>query len=603
MTWNQIKAALISRGLSRKGKNTYTQGSKRTWVAKGYSDCSAFARWCVLMVTGVDIGINTNAQMASPNLYTTKSGGKLPSTDSLQVGDLVYFGPTEKIKSNHVEVVLAVGPTLDKCKLIGHGGGKGPTVKSDAKSYIAARGGCKMVRRLKLISKAWTTGERIMSLGCYGEDVAWMQSGLIRLGFALGTDGADMDFGPATDAAVRKYQKTYGLTVDGEFGPKSLAKMLALPDKIEPALPTEHVSLTEDDYPADDDTPDEPDPDGDPPTDEPAETSEDDYPEDEDETAEDAPSATPDAAMGASAVNPYPMPTSNKQRGATGPAVRWIQWELHDSGILTVLVNGKQQALKIDGDFGPITGEGVRMFQRRYGLVVDGVVGPKTRAAMLAYSDGEYDPAPAPPAATPANGKIIDVSHHDGVIDWAKVAASDQLAFAFVRIQDNTTLDRQLSNNVKGAEKHGIKYGHYMFFRAATAAAAEKEVDMAVARAKAAGTHAVNWVLDVEITQNTVAAVKAGVARLRALLLPAGTQVGVYIAHQLYPVFKGTMPLFDFVWIPRYNGWKTPPAYPYDLWQGGPTAIPGIRDGAKNVDSERLRPGLTLPQLLTKRAK
>lgn len=45
-----------------------------------------------------------------------------------------------------------------------------------------------------------------------------------------------------------------------------------------------------------------------------------------------------------------------------------------------------------DGDFGPVTNGAVRAFQRKNGLTVDGVVGPKTWAALLATDT----PAPTP---------------------------------------------------------------------------------------------------------------------------------------------------------------------------------------------------------------
>jgi hypothetical protein len=36
----------------------------------------------------------------------------------------------------------------------------------------------------------------------------------------------------------------------------------------------------------------------------------------------------------------------------------------------------------VDGVFGPVTERAVKRFQRRKGLVVDGIVGPQTRAAL-----------------------------------------------------------------------------------------------------------------------------------------------------------------------------------------------------------------------------
>ena len=61
--------------------------------------------------------------------------------------------------------------------------------------------------------------------GCEGEDVRQLQAGLIRLGYDLGRWGADGDFGDATEAAVRAFQRNQGLSVDGIAGPKTVAAM------------------------------------------------------------------------------------------------------------------------------------------------------------------------------------------------------------------------------------------------------------------------------------------------------------------------------------------------------------------------------------------
>ena len=62
--------------------------------------------------------------------------------------------------------------------------------------------------------------------GMKGDQVVWVQIGL------NGTMKTDLlydgSYGPKTTAAVKEFQKKYGLAVDGIFGPKSLAKMLEL---------------------------------------------------------------------------------------------------------------------------------------------------------------------------------------------------------------------------------------------------------------------------------------------------------------------------------------------------------------------------------------
>ena len=67
--------------------------------------------------------------------------------------------------------------------------------------------------------------------GMTGWDVKDMQQKLLKLGFDLGPDGADGDFGPKTEEAVKTFQMAYGLEVDGIAGPETLGKLKSLIDK------------------------------------------------------------------------------------------------------------------------------------------------------------------------------------------------------------------------------------------------------------------------------------------------------------------------------------------------------------------------------------
>ncbi len=66
--------------------------------------------------------------------------------------------------------------------------------------------------------------------------------------------------------------------------------------------------------------------------------------------------------------------TALLRRGSKGAAVRSLQVDLNSAGAIPGLV--------VDGDFGPATERAVRGFQQRSGLVVDGIVGLQTRAAL-----------------------------------------------------------------------------------------------------------------------------------------------------------------------------------------------------------------------------
>ena len=64
--------------------------------------------------------------------------------------------------------------------------------------------------------------------GDKGDEVKAAQLLLIGWGFSCGPDGADGDFGPATEGAAMECQWKHGLTVDGVIGPLTMAKLHGL---------------------------------------------------------------------------------------------------------------------------------------------------------------------------------------------------------------------------------------------------------------------------------------------------------------------------------------------------------------------------------------
>jgi lysozyme len=85
-------------------------------------------------------------------------------------------------------------------------------------------------------------------------------------------------------------------------------------------------------------------------------------------------------------VKPHPGRATIKQ-GASGGEVPVLQRWLKTKGYYTSLV---------DGDFGPKTDSAVRLAQKALGLVADGIVGPKTWAAMANAPQATEKPAETP---------------------------------------------------------------------------------------------------------------------------------------------------------------------------------------------------------------
>lgn len=84
-------------------------------------------------------------------------------------------------------------------------------------------------------------------------------------------------------------------------------------------------------------------------------------------------------------LDPFPTPTTLVRKGDKGDSVKFVQFELVESGYGYPFKYNNHiiPAIIIDGEFGNNTESGVKAFQLAYGLEVDGIVGPKTIEKMI----------------------------------------------------------------------------------------------------------------------------------------------------------------------------------------------------------------------------
>ena len=101
-------------------------------------------------------------------------------------------------------------------------------------SLFAAMLGATVVTSVVTATEAHADGcytwSRTLSQGASGEDVRQLQirvAGYPAYGGHIATDGA---FGPATKAAVQRFQSAYGLGADGIAGPATFSKIYSLQD-------------------------------------------------------------------------------------------------------------------------------------------------------------------------------------------------------------------------------------------------------------------------------------------------------------------------------------------------------------------------------------
>lgn len=163
------------------------------------TDCSALVRVCCAYAGIIDLPSNMRTGDMPYNLM--KTGAFVEMEGSKYTNQSKYLGAGDILvtkKSGHTVVVLNNGSKYEGTVEVNYG-----------------------------------LGARILKKGMIGKDVSELQSALVSLGYNLGTygakkDGVDGEYGSKTVKAVKKFQKKYKLTVDGEYGTDSHAKLMEI---------------------------------------------------------------------------------------------------------------------------------------------------------------------------------------------------------------------------------------------------------------------------------------------------------------------------------------------------------------------------------------
>ncbi len=238
------------------------------------------------------------------------------------------------------------------------------------------------------------------------DEVRALQKRLKALGYYSGS--ADGDFGPATEKAVRAFQKANGLTVDGKAGAKTLEKLNsknAVSAKEANATPTPKAGKT---------------------------------------------TTKPSAKATAKATNtPRPTATPNLSRdyyltiGSRGNKVTTLQRRLIELGWLSG---------KVTGEFDTATQAAVTAFQAATkGLWEDGIAGPDTLRALYSSGAARTTKAVSGSGETLENGsegaavrqlqqKLKDLGYLSGAVDGSYGVATEAAVIAFQK-NNNLTAD------------------------------------------------------------------------------------------------------------------------------------------------------------------
>ena len=198
---------------------------------------------------------------------------------------------------------------------------------------------------------------------------------------------------------------------------------------------------------------------------------------------------------------------------------------------------------------------------------------------------------------------IMDVSRHQGVIDWAKVKASGRVDGVMIRAMGNSGagkaskpyLDPYFARNYAECTRVGLPVGVYGYFKATTKAQADKELAL-FKQALGGRTFQLPVAVDIEDEVQKPLG-KAALTDLTAYMLSTVESWGVYAL--LYTglwfgstfLYMGGTALKPYdVWLARYpkDQRKTKPedkpktAFAFGMWQYTSTArVPGV---STNVD-------------------
>lgn len=217
------------------------------------------------------------------------------------------------------------------------------------------------------------------------------------------------------------------------------------------------------------------------------------------------------------------------------------------------------------------------------------LISPSTLSAILSwtgitssFTTGGYDG--------------IDVSKHNGKIDWKKVSSDPNIKFVYVKASEGGTLgDSRYEQNVKEARRHGLKVGSYHFFTSRRTA--KEQFENFRKRVKKSEQDLVPM-LDVEAKGNrgcTRSKLQASVKELMELMKAEYGQYPIlYSGHDFYNTYLAPEFNHYYLFLARYGGSKPEVKGEgfWNIWQYSET---GHIDGIKGkVDLNRFAPATSI---------
>jgi hypothetical protein len=223
------------------GSNKQPYGKK--YGMNGVAWCVQLAWYCVtLIATAKWVPAYIKTAYTPTLVEWAKKKGYWKGKDYLaQPGDVIVYQMPGPKRPNHIGLVALkrAGKASGVSTIEGNTGGKDPraggmvgyqfrsavTIKAYLVGFVALPYAPepKPAKPTTAAKPKVYTLKKLLKKGSSGAAVKELQKALKAAGYAPGdTDGA---FGEKTKAAVKKYQKAKGLTVDGEVGKKTAVKL------------------------------------------------------------------------------------------------------------------------------------------------------------------------------------------------------------------------------------------------------------------------------------------------------------------------------------------------------------------------------------------
>ena len=179
--------------------------------------------------------------------------------------------------------------------------------------------------------------------------------------------------------------------------------------------------------------------------------------------------------------------------------------------------------------------------------------------------------------------KVIDVSYHNGTIDWKRVKQSE-VEYAIIRCgygtNDKSQDDKKWEENVKGCTDNNIPYGVYLYSYADTVEKASSEADHAIRLLQGKKfKYPVYYDLEEDAIRKKLSKTEiANIAKTFCNKLSAkGYTVGIYANKDWFTNYLTDSCFNNWTkWVAQYN---TVCNYQgkYDMWQCSSTgSVPGI---------------------------